>query len=158
MKRCTPRNEVKQRMLMGLLAANAYLVVVAQPAFPCDSQPAHAEQTELGSPASASQHDQKPAAVPGSASGMIIHIDPRTGAILRGPAPGAVPLQLSPGVQSALSTSHQGLVEVPSSFHGGGIKVDLQGRFRSPSFATIDSNGNVRILHLNEIPGSDDNK
>jgi hypothetical protein len=146
MKRCTPRNVVKQRLLMGLLAANVYLVVLAQPAFPGDSQPAHSEQTELA------------AAVPGSTSGMIIHIDPQTGAILKGPAPGAVPLQLSPAVQNTLSTSHQGLAEVPSPFHGGGVKVDLQGRFRSPSFATIDSNGNVRILHLDEIPGSDDNK
>jgi hypothetical protein len=160
MKRFTPRHEVKQRMLMGLVvAATAYLVVVTQPAFPGDGQPAHSEQTELGSAASAlQQHDQKPAAVPGSTSGLIIHIDPQTGAILKGPAPGAVPLQLSPAVQSALSTSHQGLAEVPSPFHGGGVKVDLQGRFRSPSFAMIDSNGNLRILHLDEIPGSDDNK
>ena len=146
MERCTPRNEVKQRILIGLLAASAYLVVVAQPAFPGDSQPAHSEQTE------------RAAAVPGSTSGVTIHIDPQTGTILKGPAPGAVPLQLSPAVQNALSTSHQGLAEVPSPFHGGGVKVDLQGRFRSPSLATIDSNGNVRILHPDEIPGSDEHK
>jgi hypothetical protein len=67
-------------------------------------------------------------------------------------------LQLSPQLQNALSTSHDGLVEVPSPLPGGGIRVDLQGRFQNPLFVTIDADGNAKILHLHEIPESGDEK
>lgn len=80
--------------------------------------------------------------------GMTIHVDPQTGTILRSPAPGAHPLQLAPAAEGALSTSHQGLVEVSAPRPGGGVKIDLQGRFLSPLFATIDAAGNVKIRHL----------
>lgn len=94
----------------------------------------------------------------GGASGLMIYIDPKTGAILKVPAPGTVPLQLSPQLQNALSTSHDGLVEVPSPLPGGGIRLDLQGRFQNPLFVTIDADGNAKILHLHEIPESGDEK
>src|SRR5450631_1410512 len=58
---------------------------------------------------------EEPVPVPEGASGLRIYIDPQTGAILKEPAPGAVPLQLTPQLQNTLSTSHQGLVEVPNS-------------------------------------------
>jgi hypothetical protein len=83
---------------------------------------------------------------------MTIHIDPQTGALLEGPAPGSVPLQMTPDLQNALSTSHQGLVEVPSTVPGGGVMVDLQGRFLSPLVGTIDSSGKLKIQHLHRPP------
>jgi hypothetical protein len=89
---------------------------------------------------------------------MTVYIDQRTGALLPGPTPDAVPLQLTPEVQNALNTSDQGLVEVQSSEPGGGIKVHLQGRFQSPLFAITDANGKVKMQHLHEIPGTDDKK
>jgi hypothetical protein len=156
MKRCTAQNGVKQKLLMGLLAAGASLVIVAQPAFPGDNAPADSKLTREESASSTSQQpDQERADSPGGSSGMTIHIDPLTGAILKEPAAGALPLQLSASVLNALSTSHQGLVEAWSPVPGGGVKVDLQGRFRSPLFATIGADGKVKILHLGEIPGSD---
>jgi hypothetical protein len=88
----------------------------------------------------------------------MIYIDPQTGAILPEPAPGSVPLQLSPQQQNAFSTSHEGLVEVPSAVPGGGFKLDLQGRFQSPLIGTVDANGKVRIHHLGEPPESGDQK
>lgn len=90
--------------------------------------------------------------------GMLIYIDPQTGALLREPAPGTVPLQLTPAFQDAVSTSHQGLVEVPSPAPGGGVSVNLQGRFQSPLFVTTDANGKVRIQHLDETHESDAKK
>ncbi len=89
---------------------------------------------------------------------MVIYIDPQTGALLKEPAPGTVPLQLTPQLQNALSTSHHGLIEEPSPVPGGGVKLDLQGRFRSPLFVTTDASGKLRIRHLPEIPGSGDRK
>jgi hypothetical protein len=41
---------------------------------------------------------------------------------------------------------------------GGGVKVDLQGRFQSPLFAITDANGKVKMQHLHEMPGADDKK
>jgi hypothetical protein len=154
MKRFTHRNRVAYGLL-GLLALGAWLVMAVQPAFPGESQSASSGQTQTGANAGASQ---PPAAVPEGASGMIIYIDPQTGALLHAPAPGTVPLQLTPALRNALSTSHQGLVETPSAVPGGGVKVDLQGRFQSPLVATIDANGNLRIQHLHEMPESGHNK
>ena len=155
MKARTHRKRVTHRLLTSLLAAGAGFAVTAQPASPGASQPTPSGQTETGPGASLPQQFAgKPAAVPSGASGMVIYIDPQTGAILKEPAPGTVPLQLTPELQNALSTSDQGLVEVPSTVPGGGVKVDLQGRFQSPLFATTDANGKVKLhhLHLHETP------
>jgi hypothetical protein len=153
MKRFTHRNRIAHGLLMGLLALVAWLVMAVQPAFPAEGQSASPGQAPMGSNAGASQ---PPATVPEGASGMILYIDPPTGAILNAPAPGTVPLQLIPGLRNTLSTSHQGLVETPAA--GGGVKVDLQERFQSPLTATIDANGNLRIQHLHQMPESDHHK
>jgi hypothetical protein len=99
-----------------------------------------------GSPASAAPTQAGPAAVPDAGAGMTVHVDPRTGQILEQPAPGTEPLQLSPQERSRLSTSHQGLVEVPVP--GGGYKLDLQGRFQSPLIGTVGGDGKLRMQHL----------
>ena len=91
-----------------------------------------------------------PAAVPQGGARMTVHVDPKTGAILKEAAPGTVPLTLSPQEQNAMSTSHEGLVQVPSAVPGGGVKVDLQGRFQSPLVGTIGPDGKVRVEHLGE--------
>jgi hypothetical protein len=127
--------------MTGGLAACACLMVAVLPAS-ADNQPA------LSGQAPASK----------AAPGMIIHIDPQTGAILDAPAPGSVPLQMTPDLLNALSTSHQGLVEAPSPVLGGGIIVDLQGRFMSPLVGTIDADGNLRIQHLHRPPAGGDTK
>jgi hypothetical protein len=41
---------------------------------------------------------------------------------------------------------------------GGGVKVDLQGRFQSPLFATVDANGKIKVHHLRELPEPGDRK
>ncbi|MDE2180271.1 MAG: hypothetical protein KGJ40_05400 [candidate division NC10 bacterium] len=95
---------------------------------------------------------------PGGTSGMMIYIDPKTGAFLKEPAPGYEPLRLTPQLQNAFSTSDSGLVEVPSSVPGGGVLLDLQGRFQSPVVITIDANGKVKMQHLNETSETRDKK
>jgi hypothetical protein len=81
---------------------------------------------------------------------MRVYIDPRTGAIVREPTPGTQPLQLTPRLRDSFRTSHEGLIETPSSTPGGGVKLDLQGRFQSPLAATADRDGKVRIQHLGD--------
>jgi hypothetical protein len=141
-----------RRLLTSLLGIAACLAVAA-PAFPEEGAAVISGQTQTGSGTS-----EKPAAVPAGASGMRVYIDPQTGAILSEPAPGTVPLQLTPQEQNSFSTSSQGLVQVPSSVPGGGVILDLQGRFQSPLIVTIDANGKTKMQHLGETPASHDEK
>jgi hypothetical protein len=92
----------------------------------------------------------------GGDAGMIVYIDPSTGAVLSAPAPGAQPLRLTPAERNALSTSHAGLVQVPSSVPGGGVKLDLQGRFQSPFIAVVGADGTATVRHLEELPWTGD--
>jgi len=124
------KRALRQGIFLSLLMAAGSFTVPA-PVFPQESQPA---------------------AVSAGAPGMTIHVDPQTGAILKEPAPGTVPLQLSPQLSNALSTSDQGLVETPSPVTGGGVKLDLQGRFQNPLIVTIDADGKVKTQHLSETP------
>jgi hypothetical protein len=140
-------NQVTRRLLPSLLGVAACFAMAA---------PAFSEEgpgTKIPQPPA-----EQPAAVPAGASGMKVYIDPQTGAVVSEPAPGSVPLQMSPQEQNALSTSSQDLVQIPSSEPGGGVKLDLQGRFQSPLIGTIDANGKVKVEHLGEMPLSGDKK
>ena len=81
--------------------------------------------------------------------GFRAYVDPETGEFIEPPedAPAEVP------TAAALSTSHEGLVAEPSAVPGGGIKVYLQGRLRSPLTATVDANGELRMQHT-PCPGN----
>ena len=153
------RKPVTRGLLTSLLGAAACFAVAAWPAVAGEGQPSPSGQTQTGSGTSIPQPPaEKPAAATGGTSGMMIYVDPQTGTFLKEPAPGHVPLELSPQLQNAFSTSHEGLVEIPSSVPGGGFKLDLQGRFQSPLFGTIDANGKLRMLHLKETSESGDKK
>ena len=78
----------------------------------------------------------------GSAAQRAV-IDPRTGELLSAPA--AVEQELSEDASS--STSDSGLHEELSPVPGGGVQVDLQGRFQTPLMIRVDSDGQVNISH-----------
>jgi hypothetical protein len=96
---------------------------------------------------------QVPPAPPAAGSGMQIHIDPQTGRFTP-PPPGAPPLVGTPAPTAATSTSDAGLVERPSPTPGGGIMLDLQGRFQHPLVGTVGPDGKVRIEHQHPVTGS----
>ena len=146
MRECAHRRNLTRRLLAGLLAAAACACAGAAPAMAEDRAPTPARPTPSADPGLA----REPVAAPSLASGLLIHIDPQTGTILKEAAPGSVPLQLTPGLRDALDTSHQGLVEVQGTRPGSGVKVHLQGRFRNPLVATTDASGKVTIQHLHE--------
>ena len=78
-----------------------------------------------------------PDAAPGRA-GQWIHVDPQTGRRVPPPAGRA-----AVAVDPAFSTSHAGLAEQPAP--GGGVMVDLQGRFRSAATATVGADGKANL-------------
>jgi hypothetical protein len=137
-----------------LLGAGACFAMAAQPGLGQEGPPAVSAQA---GPSVSPPPAEQPA-VPGEPSGMTVYIDPQTGAIRQDPAPGTTPLQLTPQERNAVSTSHQDLVQVPNPEPGGGVKLDLQGRFQSPLMGTIDANGKLRMQHLGDTPRSGDNK
>ena len=93
-------------------------------------------------------------------AGQRIYIDPETGEQTTPPS-AAAPLfessQSATAKEAAQSatlhtavsdmTSDEGLEEEPSPVPGGGMKVNLQGRFQQPLVATIDPEGKVHIQH-----------
>jgi hypothetical protein len=144
-------------ILTNLLVVGACFVLGMQPAVAGEvTDPGANYAAELGVPPPTSLGSPS-ARIPAGATGMKIYIDPQTGQLTTEPA-GAVPLQLSPAEANALSTSHQGLVESLSPVPGGGVIVDLQGRFQNPIFATVDANGKVTIQHLERRPGAGQTK
>jgi len=78
--------------------------------------------------------------------GMKIYLDPVTGKPSIPPTGAAVAGTTSPAVSSSLNTSTQGLVEQPAP--GGGMMLDLKGRFQSSTKATVGKDGSIVIEHL----------
>jgi hypothetical protein len=92
------------------------------------ARPAHAT---AGQPASAAP----------AAAGMVISIDPETGALV---APTAEQmLRLTPAERTGLMRTAEGLTQV--RLPGGGVMVDLQGRFLEFSVVQLDLEGRPRL-------------
>jgi hypothetical protein len=77
-----------------------------------------------------------PARMPAFAAGQILNLDP-AGKFT--PAQHASDVQLLMG--EAASQSQEGLVEESSPVKGGGVMVNLQGRFQNAMTMSIDANG-----------------
>jgi len=77
---------------------------------------------------------------------MKIYLDPVTGKPSMPPAGAAITGSASPPISSDLNTSTQGLVEQPAP--GGGMMLDLKGRFQSSTKATVKKDGSIMIEHL----------
>jgi hypothetical protein len=76
-----------------------------------------------------------------AAEDMRAHVDPATGALSRQPHE---PAQAGPA-HPAQSRTGADLVEEPAP--GGGVMMDLHGRFHAPLVATVTPDGSVRVEH-----------
>lgn len=74
------------------------------------------------------------------------NVDPETGELVS-PPEHDVPVDPAPIEASALSKSAEKMEEKSSPVPGGGMMIDLKGRFRSTISATIESNGKTKIEH-----------
>ena len=92
---------------------------------------------------------------PRSANSQV-HLDPVTGRI-GGPPPAAERIHrvLSPEDENRLSTSSEGLIETPVAGPHGGVKIDLQGRFRSGTAVSIDAQGNLSTQCNSDVASKD---
>ena len=126
---------MKPTALLSLLLA---LAVLAMAAAAQDSPRAPATEYDAGA-APAAQ-----AAAPTPASNLVVTVDPGTGR-LRPASAGEIEDLLDEDLQKALSTSVEDLVAVESPLPGGGVMIDLQGRFQSVQVATIDADGKLQV-------------
>jgi hypothetical protein len=74
-----------------------------------------------------------------SAAGMRVYRDPVTGELLSSPPAGTTEPGVPKDLADQLSTSSEGLVARPAP--GGGVMVDLQGRFQHTATVTTDADG-----------------
>ena len=100
--------------------------------------------------ATAARRSRGSAGVDKGSAGMRVYIDPVTRDFAELPTGRT----LAPSASS--STAHAGLVETRSRVPGGGVTVDLQGRFRSSLVATIGTDGKLAIRHLPCVQDADD--
>ena len=85
-------------------------------------------------------------AAPAGAAGMVIAIDPETGALV---APSAEQmLRLTSAERTGLLRTSEGLTEIPGP--DGAIGVDLQGRFMEYSLVQLDRTGCPHFLCVND--------
>lgn len=99
------------------------------------------------------------------AAGRKVYLDPVTGK-LGPPPPGnqSTTQQLPVDTENALSTSADGLVQTTLTGPAGGVKIDLQGRFRSEVVVTLDAQGGLStrcapgtVVSRNSSQSSDNN-
>ncbi len=107
-------------------------VSVAAPGL-CESPGGVPEATGVGR-----SMEDAPRAEGAAGAGMRVYIDPSTGGVV--PPPAGAPIA-EPALQR--STSAVGLVEVPSPVDGGGVMVDLKGRFQSVMTVTRKPDGSL---------------
>jgi hypothetical protein len=81
-------------------------------------------------------------AQPRHQAGYIAHIDPLTGEFTSKPA-STIETKSDEWLQNALRTSSQGLSEEPCRVPGGGVMVDLRGRFQNVFVATLDDSSGL---------------
>jgi hypothetical protein len=84
-----------------------------------------------------------PQSTAAGAAGMKVYIDPVTGEFLEGP-PEPVRAETVKDINDRFSTSTEGLQQVPAPV-GGGVMVDLRGRFQQTVKAAIDDSGKVTV-------------
>lgn len=88
--------------------------------------------------------EKGPISPPAGSSGMKVYRDPETGEFLDSP-PERLPAEIKRAEEQAISTSHEGLEQRKVDKPGGGVMMDLKGRFRHYQTATKDADGNITI-------------
>jgi hypothetical protein len=88
------------------------------------------------------------------APGMVLHIDPATGQFTDSPSAQQMK-ELSAALAPGLNTSDNGLTVRKNAGPGGGVMIDLQGRFQNTSIAVVDEHGKLQTTCA---PGSETEK
>lgn len=119
---------MKRLQTAGLLAA--FVVSLGLPA-----------DTPTTSEVAPTIRNQESTATPEASAGYVVHID-EAGNIVESGEPIA-PEAMTKDLTDALNQSSAGLVQQASPVPGGGVMVNLQGRFQSGFVATVGADGSL---------------
>jgi len=153
-------NPQKVRLFVSALGLSVSFAIGIQSVIPAEEQQTGSAETPASPNTTttvAEKQGEKTAHFPEGAADIRVYVNPDTGEIIQPPA-GAPVAETSKSLEKAFSTSAEGLVETPSPVPGGGVILDLQGRFRSPLVATQGSDGKVSIEHMPVGPDSSEKK
>lgn len=124
----------------------ALLLVLSWAVGPASAHEPASETDSETAAVSSETTESATATVPLGFGGLRVVVDPQTGQIVADPPDGTRwDLTISPDLLRRMSTSHEGLVEMPAP--QGGIMVNLQGRFLSPLVAVVQPDGSVAMDH-----------
>lgn len=160
MEECTNPKKAKRTLLVSTLVLSVSFAVSIQPVLPAELQQTSSAETPVSPHATttvAEKRGEKTVHSPREAAGIRVYINPTTGEILE-PSAGALAVETPESLAEAFNTSSAGLVETPSPVPGGGIILDLQGRFHSPLVATQEADGKISIEHMPVVPSSGEKK
>jgi hypothetical protein len=160
MEKCTHVRKARLRLFVGALVLSVSFAIGIQSVIPAEvQQPGSAPMAAPPNTTTTTPEKQgeKTAHSPAGAANMRVYTNPNTGEIIQPPA-GAPAAETPESLEKAFTTSSQGLVETPSPVPGGGVMIDLQGRFRSPLVATQGADGKVLIEHAPVVPDSSEKK
>ena len=117
-----------------------------------------------GGPANSKLHANNPEILTGQTiapavdiPAIIVHIDPKTGKIIPAPSETLPVRGAQPQLQAPTKLPSE-LYETISPVPGGGVMIHLDERFMTPSTATIDADGKVRVEHQSSVSDSNEKK
>ena len=92
--------------------------------------------------------EQPGAAAGRTEAGQKAYIDPDSGDLVSQLTNGTEAAPEDPAIpQASLSVSEEAMKEEPSPVFGGGVMIDLNGRFQNPVSATIAEDGSATVDH-----------
>jgi hypothetical protein len=100
--------------------------------------------------------EKEPISPPAKSSGLKVYIDPETGEFLDSP-PEKMPAEIQRTDEEAISTSIEELEQREVDLPGGGVMMDLKGRFHQYQTATKDADGNITIRCTPNAPAPTEN-
>ena len=80
---------------------------------------------------------------PVAGAGYVVHFD-ESGRVMEEPTAESI-AELNAKLAQAINTSSEGLVEQASPVSGGGMMIDLQGRFQTSAAASVDASGKLIV-------------
>lgn len=159
MEKCTKPQTVRPGLCVSALVLSVSLAIGIQSVIPAEAQrPGSAAMAVPPNTTTTAPQKQGEKTLHSPAGAAVrVYTNPNTGEIIQPPA-GAPTAETPESLEKAFSTSSQGLVETPSPVPGGGVMIDLQGRFRSPLVATQGADGKVSVEHTPGAPDSGEKK
>ncbi|MCX7719182.1 MAG: hypothetical protein N2111_12395 [Candidatus Sumerlaeaceae bacterium] len=135
-----PRVSFIRRKPAVLVGAAACLLLAAGPSVAGESCCAKGKAPAADAQSTAPKTNDKQTTKPAGTAGFTVYLDEHG----RPTAPPVGKAAEAP-VSGLFSTSAAGLRQVPSAGPAGGVKVDLEGRFRTATVATTGADGRIQL-------------